>query len=137
MKRRWVIVAVLAAGLAVGATGFAASSGPFASGPPDRGSLGEYFLGRNMARAEVVMVFRGEVHDFRIDQGRVTAVRGGSLELLERDGTRQTVPVSPAARVAVNGQPATLASIAPSMFAVTVRDGSNPADLVRVFTRRS
>ncbi len=135
MKRRWVIAAALAAGLAVGATSFAASSGPSA-GPPSAGSLGSYFLGSRMARAEVVLVDRGAVHDYRIDQGRVTAVRAGVLEVLERDGTRQTVPVSPTAQVVVNGQVTALASITPGMSVLTIRDGSNPADVVRAAGRR-
>ena len=36
----------------------------------------------------------GIVHDYRIDQGKVVSVRNGSIELLERDGTRQLIPVS-------------------------------------------
>ena len=49
------------------------------------------------------MVRGGVVHDYRIDQGKVVIVRGGSIELLERDGTRQLIPVSPTAQVIVNG----------------------------------
>ena len=127
MSRRWVIAAAAAAALVVGATGFAASSGPPGSG----NDLPGFFFGPRMARAEVVMVIGAAVHDFRVDQGRVTAVRPDSIDLLERDGTNATVPVAPDARIIVSGGPPALASIRRGMFAVTVRDGNAPAQTVR------
>jgi len=128
LGRRLAGAAAALAALVVGATGFAASQAQ----PKDARALGEIFFGPNMARAEVVMVIRGGVHDFRIDQGRITAVRPGALELLERDGTRQLVPVSPTAQVILNGQPAAPADLARGMTVITIRDGDQPADTVRV-----
>ena len=72
--------------------------------PHEARALGELFFNKNMARAEVVIVRGGIVHDYRIDQGKVVGVRGGSIELLEQDGTRQLIPVSPTAQVIVNGR---------------------------------
>jgi hypothetical protein len=85
-----------------------------------------------MARAEVVMVRGGSVRDYRIDQGKIMGVRGGSIELLERDGTRQLIPVSPTAQVIVNGRFTTLAAIPLRLNAITIRDGDQPATSVRV-----
>lgn len=78
------------------------------------------------------MVQRGVVHDYRIDQGKVVGVRPGSIDLLERDGTRQNIPVSPTAQILVNGRFATLASVPLRLNAITVRDGDQAAQTVRV-----
>jgi hypothetical protein len=124
----WTIAAAAVAALAVGVTGFAASSAP----PAEARALGELFFNKNMARAEVVLVSRGVVHDYRLDQGKIVSVRAGAIELLERDGTRQLIPVSPTAQVFVNGRFATLASVPLRMNAITIRDGDQPASSVRV-----
>jgi len=34
-------------------------------------------------------------HDYRIDEGRLIAVRPNAVDLLERDGTRQTIAIGP------------------------------------------
>lgn len=128
ISRPWTIAAAAVAALVVGVTGFAAASAP----PSEARALGELFFSKNMARAEVVMVQRGVVHDYRIDQGKVVGIRPGSIELLERDGTRQTIPVSPTAQILVNGRFATLASVPLRMNAITVRDGDLAAHTVRV-----
>ncbi|MER3410377.1 MAG: hypothetical protein C4306_09840 [Thermoleophilia bacterium] len=125
--RRGVAAGALAVALAAGASGLAASQGQ----PKDAKALGEYFFGPNMARAEVVMVVRGVVRDYRIDQGRLLAARPDGLELLERDGTRQVVPVSPAAQVTVHGRSASVADLVRGMTVITIRDGNQPADTVR------
>jgi hypothetical protein len=91
-------------------------------------SLGDFFFGPKMARAEVVIVQSGgEVHDYRIDRGRVKSIRGGNLELRELDGTVVVVPVSATAQITVNGQPAPLVAVARGMVVTTVRDGTGPA----------
>ena len=96
-----------------------------------RRSLGDLYLGPQMARAEIVLVRKGVVHDFRLDQGRVVAVGPGVLELAERDGTRQEIPLSPSTTFIVAGARATLADVATGMVALTVRDGDQPAQRVR------
>ena len=128
VSKPWTIAAAAVAALVVGVTGFAAASAP----PTEARALGELFFSKNMARAEVVLVQRGVVHDYRIDQGKIVSVRQGTIELLERDGTRQLIPVSPIAQVLLNGR---FASLGPAMLrlnAITVRDGDEPAHSVRV-----
>src|SRR5437868_9566840 len=116
MSRRWVVAAAVAAALTLGAsTGLGGSTELKA-----RQSIGDLYLGPQMARAEIVLVQKGVVHDFRLDQGRVTAVRAGSIELAEKDGTRQVVPVSPSTKFIVSGAPATLAELSAGMLALTI-----------------
>src|SRR5919201_6301609 len=99
MRRRWIVLGVAAAVLAVGvAAGLAASSAP-----PLGGGLASDLLGPRMARAEVVVVRGGVVHDYRVDQGRLALNRLTELLVRERDGTLQTVPVAAGAAVTLNG----------------------------------
>lgn len=128
VSKPWTLAAAAVAALAVGVSGFAAATAP----PQEARALGELFFNKNMARAEVVIVRSGIVHDYRIDQGKVMGVRNGAIELLERDGTRQLIPVSPTAQVIVNGRFMTLAAVPLKMNAITIRDGDGPATSVRV-----
>jgi hypothetical protein len=128
VSKPWTLAAAGVAALVVGVTGFAAASAP----PNEARALGELFFNKNMARAEVVIVRGGIVRDYRIDQGKVMSVRNHSIELLERDGTRQLIPVSPTTQVTINGRFATLAAIPLRLNAVTIRDGDEPATSVRV-----
>ena len=126
MSGRWTLVAAAAAALTVGV-----SAGLGGAGARVHRSLGDLYLGPQMARAEIVLVQKGVVHDFRLDQGRVTAVRDTSIELAERDGTKQVIPLSPSTKFMVSGAPATLAALSTGMVAVTIRDGDQPAQRVR------
>jgi hypothetical protein len=132
VKRRvskgWTIAAAAIAALVVGAVSLASSSAP----PPEARALGEVFFNRNMARSEVVMVIRGVVHDYRLDQGKVVASRGGTIELQERDGTRQSIPIAPDAQILVNGRISALVSVPLRVNAITIRDGDQPASVVRI-----
>lgn len=96
-------------------------------------ALAGYFFGPKMVRAEVIVLDRGTVHDYRLDRGRIRAVGNGSLTLLERDGTVVTVPVAPDAQVTLGGRPVALARLRRGMTALTVRDGGQRAELVRAF----
>lgn len=96
-------------------------------------ALAAYFFGPKMVRAEVIVQDRGVIHDYRLDRGRVRAVGNGSLTLLERDGTAVTIPVAPTAQVTLAGRPVALARLRRGMTALTVRDGGQPAELVRAF----
>lgn len=125
-RLRWAAAGALAA-IAVAAGAAAAARGP---GPGQR--LGDFFFGANLARAEVVLVVRGQVHDFRVDRGRIRAVGKNWIELRELDGTVVTVPVSPVAEILINGQPAPLAALRLGMTATTIRDGDVPAERVLV-----
>lgn len=121
------LAAAVLATLVIGA-GFASS----APAPSEPRALGDLFFGKNMARAEVVLVRGGAVRDYRIDQGRVVGVRPGFVELLERDGTRQLIPVASGVQIWVNGRPSALTTIPLRVTAVTIRDGDQPAEIVRI-----
>jgi hypothetical protein len=128
VRRRWLIGAVVAGLLAaIGVAAALASSSAPAAASPDLGTL----LGPHMARAEVIVVLGGTVHDIRVDQGRLRAVGAGSLDILERDGTLQTVPVSPGARVTLNGAPSSFAALHRGLHVIAIRDGDAPAGIVR------
>jgi hypothetical protein len=127
LSRRWTLAAAAAAALTIGvSTGLGGASGTGA-----HRSLGDLYLGAQMARAEIVVVRKGVVHDIRLDQGRVIAVNSTSIELAERDGMRQVVPLSPSTKFVVSGAPATLSDLSTGMVALTVRDGDQPAQRVR------
>jgi ferric-dicitrate binding protein FerR (iron transport regulator) len=98
-------------------------------------SLGAYLVGPKLVRAEVVLKDGAELHDYRIDRGRIRAVSAGSLTLLERDGTLVTVPVASGADVRLAGRAVKLARLRRGFVATTVRDGDAPAKSVEA-TRR-
>ena len=130
-RLRWMVLGgvltlVVAAGGAFGAMRLAGAK-----------SLGDFFFGPHLARAEVVLVLNRQVHDFRVDRGRVRTQPKvpGTLELHEQDGTVQVIPVSPTAQVTINGQPAPIAAITRGMMVTTVRDGTAPAQQVQALTR--
>ena len=127
MRRRWIVLGVAAAVLAVGvAAGLAASSAE-----PLSGGLVPDLLGPRMARAEVVVVDGGVVHDYRVDQGRLVLNRLTALLIRERDGTLQSVSLSPSAQVTLNALPAQIGQLRRGMAVLTLRDGSSPATVVR------
>jgi hypothetical protein len=128
VSKWWTITAAAIAALVVGAVSLASSSAP----PPEARALGEVFFNRNMARSEVVMVIRGVVHDYRLDQGKVVASRGGTIDLQERDGTRQSIPIAPDAQILVNGRISALVTVPLRVNVITIRDGDQPASVVRI-----
>lgn len=118
---RWL--ALLAAATVV-ATASAASAARIGPGP---GRLGDYFFGPKLARAEVVMVENGIVHDYRIDRGRIRMARPGVLVLKELDGQVERVPLSPSTEILLNGQPVPPDALGRGMIALAIRDGNSPA----------
>jgi hypothetical protein len=98
--------------------------------------LGQLFLGARMARAEVVMMVGGVLHDFRIDQGSLVSASPTALVVLERDNTEQTIPVSVATEVWLGNQLADVSALRPRMNVITVRDGDQPAQAVRAGVNR-
>ena len=93
--------------------------------------LAGYFFGPKMVRAEVIVQDGGALHDYRLDRGRIRAVAADSLTLLERDGTVVSVPVARTADVTLMGRSVPLQRLRRGMSALTVRDGGNPAEVVR------
>ena len=100
-------------------------------------SLGNYFFGPKLVRAEVVTNEAGTVHDYRVDRGKIQVIARASLSLtlLERDGTLVTVPVASTANVTLNGLAVPFARLRRGLTATTVRDGSESASIVQA-TRR-
>jgi hypothetical protein len=102
------------------------------SGAAGPGSLGAYFFGPKLVRAEVVLSERGVLHDYRVDRGRIRATSPGSITLLERDGTLVVVPVAAGADVRLRGRSVPLQRLRRGQVATTIRDGDAPATTVEV-----
>jgi hypothetical protein len=120
-------------GLALSAAAAAAAALAVAqSGAAGPGSLGSFFFGPKLVRAEVVTSENGVVHDYRIDRGRIRAVAPDSVTLRERDGTVVSVPVAPGAEVRLHGRSVPLKRLRRGQVATTVRDGDAAASIVRV-----
>ena len=99
------------------------------------GSLGSYFFGPKLVRAEVLVKDGGVLHDYRVDRGVIRAKANGSLSVLERDGSLVTIAVAPGATITIGGQAATFSALRRGMIATLIRDGDAPANEVRA-TRR-
>jgi hypothetical protein len=96
------------------------------------GSLGNYFFGPKLVRADVVVKDGGAVHLYRVDRGTIrTKPAGGTLQLLERDGTLVPIPVSPTAAITIAGRPASFGALRRGMVATVIREGDAPATEVR------
>jgi len=99
------------------------------------GSLGTYFFGPKLVRAEVLVKDGGVLHDYRVDRGVIRAKSPGTLSLLERDGSVVSIAVSPAAAITIDGRPTSFAALRRQMVATVIRDGDNPAIEVRATPR--
>ena len=99
------------------------------------GSLGNYFFGPKLVRAEVLVKDGGVLHDYRVDRGTIRNKAGGTLTLLERDGTLVQIPVAPTAAITLGGRPVAYSDLRRGMVATVIRDGDAPASEVRA-TRR-
>jgi hypothetical protein len=98
-----------------------------AAGPT---SLGNFFFGPKLVRAEVITNEGGTIHDYRVDRGRIRAVTPSSLTLFEKDGTLVTVPVAATADIRLDGATVPLTRLRRGFVATTVRDGAASASIV-------
>jgi hypothetical protein len=98
-------------------------------------SLGSFFFGPKLVRAEVITNEGGTIHDYRVDRGKIRAITSSSLTLFERDGTLVTVPVASTADVTLGGISVPLRSLRRGFTATTVREGPAAASIVQA-TRR-
>ncbi len=121
-------------GIAAAATAVAAFA-LVQNGAAGPSSLGSFFFGPKLVRAEVITNEGGTIHDYRVDRGRIRAVTPSSLTLFERDGTLVTVPVAATADVRLDGVTVPLTRLRRGFVATTVRDGSASASIV-IATRR-
>ena len=99
------------------------------------GSLGAYFFGPKLVRAEVVVRDDGVVRLYRVDRGTIRAKAPGMLTLRERDATLVTIPVAPTATVTINGRLASFQALRRGMVATMIREGDAPAAEVRAVGR--
>jgi hypothetical protein len=99
------------------------------------GSLGSYFFGPKLVRAEVLVKERDGLHDYRIDRGVIRDKSPGSLTLRERDGTLVTIAVAPTALVTLRGRTSSFAALRRGMIATVIRDGDAPASEIRATGR--
>ena len=106
------------------------------SGAAGPNSLGSFFFGPKLVRAEVITNEGGTIHDYRVDRGKIRANTQGNLTLLERDGTLVTVPVSPTADIRLGSVTVPLSRLRRGFTATTVRDGSTAAASTVLATRR-
>ena len=106
-----------------------------AAGPGS--SLGSYFFGPKLVRAEVVMNEAGTIHDYRVDRGKIRGITRGSLSLtlFERDGTLVTVSVAPNANITLGGVTVPFNRLRRGFTATTVRDGAAAASIVQATAR--
>jgi len=95
------------------------------------GSLGNYFFGPKLVRAEVLVQDGGVLHDYRIDRGIIRAKSDEALSVLERDGSVVTIPVAPTASITIGGRPAAFSALRRRMVVTVIRDGDAPATEVR------
>jgi hypothetical protein len=95
------------------------------------GSLGTYFFGPKLVRADVLIKDGGAVHLYRVDRGTIRSKAPGSLGLRERDGSLVTIAVAPGASITIGGRPAAYSALRKGMAATVIRDGDAPATEVR------
>jgi hypothetical protein len=93
-------------------------------------SLGNFFFGTKLVRAEVITSEAGVIHDYRVDRGRIRLVNAAGLTLVEKDGTVVSVPVASTASVTLGGRSVPLTRLRRGFTATTVRDGSASASTV-------
>src|SRR5918999_1843332 len=98
-------------------------------------SLGNFFFGPRMIRAEVLLKEGNGGRLYRIDRGVIRDKQNGALTLRERDGTLVTISVSPTAAITVGNRPADFGLLRRGMTATVIWDGTAPAFEVRA-TRR-
>jgi len=125
-----MLVAVAAAAV-VALLASAASLATPSAPPGSARDLALTYFTNGFVRAEVV-TFAGRVeHDYRIDEGRVVAVRATSIDLLERDGTRQTIAINGQTLIAGVGRLFSPGSVARGSRVVAFRDGNGAAQQIR------
>ena len=132
MPRTKIAVGVVALLLALGVALAVAQS---SSGRPL--ALISKLLGPNMIRAEIVWKSGGVTHDYLLDNGRIRNLNAGTstLTLVEKDGKVVIVPVSPVARITLNGGGIPFAGLRRGQRVMTIRDGNAPAEAVQAFTK--
>jgi hypothetical protein len=99
-------------------------------------STSSYLLGPRMIRAEIALRTKdGVSHDFWVHRGRLAKrYAGGTLVLVERDGTKPLKTAS-TARVTLNGRPSSLRALRAGMQVAVTYDHDPPVDTVYAATK--
>ncbi len=126
---RWMLAGGLSALVLVAGASAAALH---AFGPR---SLGDFFFGPHLARAELVLVQNQAVQDWRVDRGRVRSVTRSSLELKELDGTVTSIPLAASTQVEVNGQPAPFNALQRGAMVLSIRLQDQPAQKLEILSK--
>lgn len=134
MRKRSKALWTVAALLLVNAVLLAAQPGWALTGALP-GSLGSYFFGPKLVRAEVLVKDDAALRVYRVDRGVIRSKAGGSLQLRERDGTVVTIAVSPGASITIAGKPAAYSALRRGMVATVIREGDAAATEVRAQPR--
>ena|SRR5918998_1236566 len=98
-------------------------------------SLGHFFFGPQLIRAEVLLKEGNGVRLYRIDRGTIRDKGNGSLTLREHDGTVVSIAVAPTAAITLGGRRIGFGQLRRGMGATVIWDGTGPAFEVRA-TRR-
>ena len=130
MARKWIVVVALAlvlnASLWLATTGFGSALD----------AVQNQLFGSNMVRAEVVVQFPDGLHDIRVDRGKIVSVSSSSISLKEKDNSTQTLAVSPAVSVQLNGVTRQMRALKPGYRVQwALRDGDGPVTRIVAFTR--
>jgi hypothetical protein len=123
-------VAVAAAAV-IALAGSAASLAASGAPPGSARDLALNYFTTGFVRAEVVTLAGRVEHDYRIDEGRVVAVRPTSIDLLERDGTRQTIAINGQTLIAGVGRLFSPGAVVRGTRVVAYRDGNGAAQQIR------
>jgi hypothetical protein len=73
------------------------------------------------SHAEINVTISHTPHTLVLDRGKIVKVTGMTLKLRPRAGSVVTIPVSPATKVVIDGAPARLRWLNPTMSAETMR----------------
>jgi hypothetical protein len=91
-------------------------------------------IDRNLVRAEIV-TSTDRLHDYWVERGVVSKLRGNLLSLREADGTIRTVKLSPLTRIKLDGRRVAARRVVAGLRATVMRDGSAAASWLYVFKK--
>ena len=101
-------------------------------------TVSSYLLGPKLIRAEIAVKGGQSVRGFWVDRGKLLKrYSAGSLNLLERNGTAVTVPVSATARVTLNGRIVTVRALRAGMQIAVVHVDNAAATAVYASSARA
>jgi hypothetical protein len=94
-------------------------------------------LGDKLVQGEIA--FRtpdGTIHDYWLVHGRIRALAGRTLSIVELTGDVKSVPIAADARISLNGRPVSFSVLRRGMNVTTIEDGASPAPAFAVYALR-